>query len=176
MTEQEIKDVLAQHLTWIKSGGEEGTRANLSGANLSGANLYRADLSRADLSGANLSGANLSGADLSGADLSRADLFGANLFGANLSGASVVWNKYVCLLSWLKDGTVCIRLGCECHPVADWTPKLQEELADKHDRSWWDRSGKYVFEFLKGEAERYGNMPSGRRRNDALPEDNSAVV
>jgi hypothetical protein len=92
-TADEIKDVLAKHLAWLR-GEAAGARANLSGAdlsgaNLSGANLYRADLSGANLSGANLSGANLYRADLSGANLYRADLSGAYLSGANLSGADL---------------------------------------------------------------------------------------
>ena len=49
MTRKEIKKVLDQHLLWIRTDGEEGKRANLTGADLSGAHLSRADLSGADL-------------------------------------------------------------------------------------------------------------------------------
>src|SRR5271157_3607254 len=97
----------------------------------------RADLYRANLSGANLSGANLY----------RADLTLANL--------TIVWNKYCCLLSWQKNGTTCVRIGCECHPVEEWTEELQAELAAKHDQAWWDAHGRHIFAFLKEEAARY---------------------
>ena len=112
----------------------------------------------ADLSGADLFGADLSRADLSRANLSRANLSGADLFGADLFGASIIWNKYVCCLSWEDKGkTVCIRIGCKCHPVEDYK-QIAEELATENDREWWDKSGKFIFEFLVGEAERYGKV------------------
>ena len=67
-TPEELQAVLADHKRWLKSEyGDEGSRANLSGAYLYGADLSGADLSRADLSDATLSGATLSGANLYGA-------------------------------------------------------------------------------------------------------------
>ena len=175
MTREEIKVVLEQHLLCIRSDGKEGRRADLSKANLSKADLSGADLSRANLSGADLSGADLSKADLSGADLFRADLSKADLSKANLSGAdlskanlsgadlsgadlskadlTVIWNKYVCHLSWRKNGTTCIRIGCQCLPVAEYEEK-KEALADELDRPWWDEHGTHIFEFLKAEAAR----------------------
>ena len=94
ISKEKLAEVLCEHEKWLDSNGEEGKRANLSGADLSWANLFRinlsgADLSRANLSCANLFRANLSGADLSGADLSRAYLSEADLSGANLSGADL---------------------------------------------------------------------------------------
>jgi hypothetical protein len=106
---ENLKGKLEQHSLWVKSGGKEGNKIDLSGANLRGIYLNRANLSGANLSGANLSGANLEGAclscaylsnvdlskaDLSGAnlsnvDLNKADLSGANLSDVNLSGANL---------------------------------------------------------------------------------------
>jgi len=156
MTKKDLKAVLDAHLLWIQSGGKEGPRANLSGANLSDAGLSDADLRGANLSGANLSGANLSGADLSDADLSDAGLYGAEI--------TVIFSKYTCHLSWLKDGTTCIRIGCKCIPVAEYEAK-KEELADANDRSWWDAEGQYIFGFLKGEATRY----DAKKNADEVP-------
>jgi len=87
MSDEKLKDMLADHTLWLASKG--GKQANLRGANLRGANLRGANLSGANLSGADLGGANLSGADLSGANLSWADLSAANLRGTNLSGANL---------------------------------------------------------------------------------------
>ncbi len=136
----------------------ESKKADLYGANLYGADLRGADLRGADLRGANLRGADLYGADLREADLRGADLRGAYLYGANLYGADLKWtiisSKYICHLSEDKNGVTLIRIGCECLPVAKWE-KQKETLADKHDRPWWDESGKYIYDFLKAEAKRY---------------------
>ncbi len=97
MDREKLQKVLDAHKLWLC--GDDGERADLSGADLRYAYLIDADLSCANLSGANLSGANLSGADLAGAylidanltdaDLTDADLSGANLSGANLSCADL---------------------------------------------------------------------------------------
>ncbi|AGY57116.1 pentapeptide repeat-containing protein [Gloeobacter kilaueensis] len=94
MTPEALQKILADHLEWIGSLGERGTRANLYGANLTRANLYGANLTRANLEGANLYGAkltraNLYGANLEGANLTRANLYGANLTRASLEGANL---------------------------------------------------------------------------------------
>ncbi len=47
MTQDEIKEILEEHLQWITTGGKEGKRANLTGTNLTGANLSNADLTGA---------------------------------------------------------------------------------------------------------------------------------
>jgi len=176
MTKKDLKAVLDAHLLWIQSGGKEGTRADLRDANLRGADLSDANLRGADLRGADLRDANLRGADLSDADLSDADLSDANLSGADLSDANlsdadlsdaeitVIFSKYTCHLSWLKDGTTCIRIGCKCIPVAEYEAK-KEELADANDRSWWDAEGQYIFGFLKGEATRY----DAKKNADEVP-------
>ena len=47
-----LDEILGQHAAWLKTGGAEGSRANLSNANLSGADLSAANLHYASLSGA----------------------------------------------------------------------------------------------------------------------------
>jgi pentapeptide repeat protein len=109
-TEEELKQVLDQHLEWLRGGSrkEDPRKANLCRADLSGirlgADMRGADLSSvllfdADLSGSFLFGANLKGADLvrtnlqevvlQAADLSGSDMAGANLSGAKLLGANM---------------------------------------------------------------------------------------
>ena len=84
-----LLSILHNHQLWIRTDGQSGEQADLSGAVLTGMNLIRADLRRANLRGANLRGADLRGADLSGADLSGADLTGADLTGADLTHANL---------------------------------------------------------------------------------------
>ena len=84
MNKKELRDILAQHVLWLNSDGEQGRRADLREANLSRAYLFKANLWRADLRGATLTGANLRGANLWRADLRGATLTGANLRGTNL--------------------------------------------------------------------------------------------
>jgi hypothetical protein len=85
------------------------------------------------------------------ANLSGADLYRANLTNANLT---VIWHKYVCHLSWRKDGTTCIRIGCQCLPIPEYEAK-KEAFADKLDRAWWNKHGAHIFDFLKAEAAKY---------------------
>lgn len=84
-----LLSILTDHQLWIKTDGQSGKQADLSGAILTGMSLIRADLRRANLRGANLRGADLRGADLSGADLTGADLTGAYLTHANLTVANL---------------------------------------------------------------------------------------
>ena len=86
-TADELKTILDAHKLWRKSGGSEGSRANLAGADLAGANLAGANLAGADLADANLARAYLAGANLARAYLAGANLAGACLAGANLAGA-----------------------------------------------------------------------------------------
>ncbi len=95
VSEEELKQILAGHETWLETDGKEGKQAGLSRtdlfcANLQGADLAGANLQGADLLQANLQGALLQGAKLQGADLRFANLQGADLTGANLQGA-VLW-------------------------------------------------------------------------------------
>lgn len=84
-----LLSILHNHQLWIRTDGQSGEQADLSGAVLTGMNLIRADLRRANLRGVNLRGADLRGSDLSGADLSGADLTGADLTHANLTIANL---------------------------------------------------------------------------------------
>ena len=84
-----LLSILHNHQLWIRTDGQSGEQADLSGAVLTGMNLIRADLRRANLRGVNLRGAYLRGADLSRADLSGADLTGADLTHANLTMANL---------------------------------------------------------------------------------------
>jgi len=90
-----LEEILQQHELWVNSGGQEGNRADFSGADLRGADLAGANLQRADLQKANLKKAVLSLADLRGAllfqaNLEEADLLGTELQGANLQNAILV--------------------------------------------------------------------------------------
>ena len=97
----ELAAILDQHKIWVESGGDEGTKADLSGVNLENADLtgvnlqgaimQRANLRNADLSMANLRGVSLVQADLCNANLLGAELRGANLMGATLYGAEGLW-------------------------------------------------------------------------------------
>ena len=97
----DLAAILDQHRIWVESGGDEGTKADLSGVNLEnadltgvnlqGALLQRANLRNTDLSMANLKGASLMQADLCNANLLGAELRGANLMGAQLYGAEGLW-------------------------------------------------------------------------------------
>ena len=88
-TKKELDKIIDNHKLWLKSGGREGCRADLSYANLRYANLSYANLSSANLSYADLSSANLRYADLSSANLSYANLSSANLSYANLRYANL---------------------------------------------------------------------------------------
>ena len=98
-TKKELKEILAQHVLWLDSGGELGTSldvlgddfrgADLTGVDLRGATLTRASLFEADLNGATLTGADLIEANLRRANLNEANLRGAALIGANLKGAQL---------------------------------------------------------------------------------------
>jgi uncharacterized protein YjbI with pentapeptide repeats len=90
----ELAQILDQHKLWVESGGDAGTKADLSGVNLQGAdltgvNLQGALLTKANLTGADLSMANLRGANLVHADLRNTTLLGTELRGANLMGATL---------------------------------------------------------------------------------------
>ena len=84
-----LLSILHNHHLWIRTDGQSGEQADLSGAVLTGMNLIRADLRRANLRGVNLRGADLRGSDLSGSDLSGSDLSGADLTHANLTIANL---------------------------------------------------------------------------------------
>ena len=90
----DLAEILDQHKIWVESGGESGSRADLSGVNLAqadltGINLQSAVLNKANLRAADLSLANLRGASLVQADLRDTNLLGTELRGANLMGATL---------------------------------------------------------------------------------------
>ena len=95
-TATEFDALLTAHVTWRRSNGTNGCRANLSDADLRGANLGPVDLTGAllrsvDLSSANLRGAVLAGSDLRSAQLSHSDLSEAYLPGTDLERASLYY-------------------------------------------------------------------------------------
>ncbi len=71
----------------------------------------------------------------------------------------VICSKYNCNIIPYED-RIEIRIGCESHTIEDWE-LLKEELADKHDREWWDAAGSRVYEFLKGEVVAYQRKKEG---------------
>lgn len=74
-----LNKILDDHKLWLKTGEEQGERANLSCADLRSANLRSADLRSANLSYADLRYADLRYANLSYANLRYADLSCADL-------------------------------------------------------------------------------------------------
>lgn len=81
--------ILQQHKKWVESHGQEGEKADLSGADLEGADLTGANLQGALLRKTNLRGADLSLADLRGACLMQGNLAAANLLGTELREADL---------------------------------------------------------------------------------------
>lgn len=106
-TQSELNEILTAHNLYLRTGGKEGQRADLSGVDLTGINLRdanlcnaylcEADLSNADLCEADLRYANLRHTNLSGANLRYTNLSGADLTIADLSGADL---DYSCLPLW----------------------------------------------------------------------------
>ncbi len=54
VSEEELKQILTAHETWLETGGEKGKQADLSRTDLQGADLVVANLQGANLGGANL--------------------------------------------------------------------------------------------------------------------------
>src|SRR5215472_11970369 len=100
LSPDEIEQLLASHLLYLKTEYHEGHRADFSSADLTGFDFAGRDLrgikmDRAVLRGANFTGANLRAANLIGAiaqegRFDRADLSPARLSGANLVAACFV--------------------------------------------------------------------------------------
>ncbi len=86
-----LHGILADHDAWLRSDGDDGTRANLAETDLADADLSGCNLTRAILTGADLSGADLCHTLLDHAQLDRADLSGAELCNASLVGAGLTW-------------------------------------------------------------------------------------
>ncbi len=142
VSEEELRQILAAHETWLETGGEEGEPADLSRANLQGADLgfanlqsanlrsaklqgaflFGASLQEADLAGANLQGAKLISANLQGANLNDADLQGTDLFRANLQGAYLLGADLTKAKNLTRE-----QLDKAC---GDDKTKLPDDLAD----------------------------------------------
>lgn len=54
----------------------------------------------------------------------------------------------------MKD-TVLIRIGCEIHTMEEWDEHGAAYARKACESEWWENSGKYMYGYLKGEAERY---------------------
>lgn len=89
LTKDELDRILRLHEAWIRSGGTNGARADLSNTDLSGENLVGVNLVRANLSDADLRRADLREIKLNRAVLTRAKLSSASLSHSDLSVADL---------------------------------------------------------------------------------------
>jgi len=92
---EELKQILKEHIKWLKSKGKEGKRADLHFSNLKAINLKKTILSHANLQQSNFSEAvleqaNFIRANLKQSNLSQANIGMANLSKANLEGAKII--------------------------------------------------------------------------------------
>jgi uncharacterized protein YjbI with pentapeptide repeats len=87
MLEKELRTAIALHEQWLRSDGQEGKRANFTGADLRQADLRGLNLSRAVMTGALLERAIFSDAILHETDLTDAKLDYAQFQRADLSRA-----------------------------------------------------------------------------------------
>jgi uncharacterized protein YjbI with pentapeptide repeats len=86
---RDLAYAVEEHVNWLSSDGESGTRADFSRKNLAGADLVDAKLREAVLNKTNLRGADLTLADLRGANLLQANLADANLLGSQFQQADL---------------------------------------------------------------------------------------
>jgi hypothetical protein len=112
MNAEKLAEILKLHKEWLKSYGECGERADLSGA----------DLRRADLRCADLIGANLRDANLRDADLRRADLRGADL-----PAKTFAIHGYLYFI-FIHERQ--IRAGCQIHTAEEWRSFSKEYIAE----------------------------------------------
>jgi uncharacterized protein YjbI with pentapeptide repeats len=82
-----LEEVLAAHLRWLASNGQEGQRLNMRGMDLAGRNLDGYDFSGTDFRGARLDRASMKDVKLVAADLRLASLINTNFTGSDLRGA-----------------------------------------------------------------------------------------
>ncbi|MDR5611281.1 MAG: pentapeptide repeat-containing protein, partial [Arsenophonus sp.] len=117
MNSDELRKILDEHKVWVKSLGEDGSKADLCRANLREADLYGAKLREADLRGADLRGANL---------------FEANLYGANLPEFTfmIIGETYPITIT---NGEY-LRAGCQHHSVEKWRQFTKEEISGMDGR------------------------------------------
>lgn len=82
-----LDQVLAAHLRWLETNGEQGTRLNMKGMDLGGRNLDGYDFSGTDFRGARLDRTSMKNVKLVAADLRMASMINANFTGSDLRGA-----------------------------------------------------------------------------------------
>ena len=92
MTQEEIQEVLAKHVKWLR-GEDDGQCANFKGMYLSGTHFVNSILISANFYGSDLSYIDLSRADLFDADLRCTNLRYANLDYADFRGADFTGSK-----------------------------------------------------------------------------------
>jgi uncharacterized protein YjbI with pentapeptide repeats len=86
---RDLANALEEHVSWLNTAGETGTRADFSRKYLAGADLVDAKLREAILNKTILKGADLTLADMRGANLLQASLAEANLLGAQFQQADL---------------------------------------------------------------------------------------
>jgi hypothetical protein len=80
---------------------------------------------------------------------------------------SVLWNRYAANILPLKAG-VKIRIGCEVHTIKEWDEHGAAYARKDNEAEWWENHGQYIYEFMKGEAERYLESLKGRQPSQQL--------
>ena len=65
-----------------------------------------------------------------------------------------IQDKYVCHILPTPDG-MNIRLGCKVHCIDDWDKHGAAYARSANESLWWEETGKYIYQLLRGEAERY---------------------
>lgn len=89
VTRRNLREALENHVQWLDSKGELGSRADFSGKTLDSADMVDARLSDAILIKTSLKKADLTLADFRGASLVQADLTDGTLLGTQLQYASL---------------------------------------------------------------------------------------
>ena len=137
MHEKKISEILELHKQFL-SGGNDGKRANLSGANLGEADLRWADLRGANLGEANLRWANLRWADLRGANLREANLGGANLGGAkDIISIGPIGSRGDILYVVKYGAGIMIKTGCFWGTLSEFETALSKMHGDnQHARAY----------------------------------------
>lgn len=100
---EDLAEILKQHYVWLKSDGNQGTRAILDFADLRGrrlrfarlerASLAHADLTDCDLRYANLSGVHAPGANFTNCRLTRAQVSDGDFRLADFTGCTVGYKR-----------------------------------------------------------------------------------
>ena len=69
---------------------------------------------------------------------------------------TVVVSRYFCNIIPMS-GKVLIRIGCQIHDIDTWESNQWHIAAPyvNEDDNWYETYGQYIYQYLKGEAERY---------------------